>query len=82
LNSDAWVNLGGENQIAKEQIVVIARPDSPPIQRLIAVYKRQDKVIDLSRGQPARSVILTAAGYLVLSSLRAKTVADRCLESD
>ena len=74
------INLGRGNTIAKREIVVIARPDSGAIKRLIATYKVKGKVIDLSGGQRMRSVILTASGYLVLSTLRPKTLAQRFLE--
>ncbi len=73
------IKLGGGNTIAKREIVVIAQPNTAAIKRLITTYKGKDKVIDLSRGQRTRSVIFTASGYLVLSSLRAKTVAERFL---
>jgi len=73
------ISLGQESLIAREQVVVITRPDSAPLKRLIKHYREQGKVIDLTRGRKARSLIFTSAGFLVLSPLRPRTLAGRFL---
>jgi len=65
--------------IPKARIVVIARPDTTPIKRLINEYDKEHKVIDLTRGRKTRSVIFTDAGYIILSPLRTKTLSERFL---
>lgn len=71
------INVGLDNLVAKKEIVAIARPDSFPVRRLIDAYKKEDKVIDLTRGRKTRSVIFTKSGYVVLSPLRSPTLAER-----
>lgn len=80
MNDAELISLGRGNTIAKREIVVIARPDSAAIKKLIVAYKAKDKVIDLSGGGRTRSIIFTASGCLVLSTLRPKTLAQRFLE--
>jgi len=78
--SKRLLNIGLDNLVAQEEIVVIARPDSVPVKRLVDAYEREHKVIDLTRGRRTRAVIFTASGYVVLSPLRTKTLAERYLE--
>ena len=74
------LKLGRASWLPCSQIVLIAGADSEPIQRLIGSYRDSDKLVDLSHGLPDRSVVLTASGYLLLSAVRARTLAARYLE--
>jgi len=73
------LHLGGGEYLAREQVVLIARPGSAPLKRLIRHYAMEEKVIDLTHGRRTRAVIFTAAGFLVLSPLRPQTLAKRLL---
>jgi hypothetical protein len=68
--------------VAKDEIVVIARPDSAPVKRLIEAYEQERKVINLTRGRRTRAVLFTASGYVVLSPLRPVTLAERYLSEE
>jgi regulator of extracellular matrix RemA (YlzA/DUF370 family) len=81
LNSEL-INVGLDNLVAKDEIVVIARPDSAPVKRLIAAYERENRVINLTRGRRTRAVLFTASGYVVLTPLRPKTLAERYLSEE
>ncbi|MFQ6089907.1 MAG: DUF370 domain-containing protein [Candidatus Bipolaricaulia bacterium] len=74
------ISIGLESLVRRERVVVIARPDTAPIRRLIKRYKEEGKVIDLTRGRKARAAIITDAGLIILSPLRTKTIAERFLE--
>ena len=73
------LHLGGGEYLAREQLVLIARPGSAPLKRLIRRYAEEAKVIDLTRGRRTRAVIFTAAGFIVLSPVRPETLAKRLL---
>lgn len=67
--------------VPKDRIIAIARPDTAPIRRLINAYDREDKLINVARGRKTRSVVITDAGYIILSSLRTKTLSERFASS-
>lgn len=75
------INLGLDNMVPKDRIIAIARPDTAPIRRLINAYDREHKLINVSRGRKTRSVVITDAGYIILSSLRTKTLSERFASS-
>lgn len=74
------ISIGLESLIRCERVVVIARPDTAPLRRLIKRYAEEGKVVDLTRGRKARAAIITDAGLIILSPLRTKTLADRFFE--
>jgi len=78
--SKELVNIGLESLVRRERVVVIARPDTAPIRRLIKRYEEEGKLIDLTRGRRVRAAIITDAGLIVLSPLRTRTIATRFLE--
>jgi len=81
LNSKGQLlKLGRASWLPCSQVVLIAAADSEPIQQLIGSYREVDKLVDLSRGLPARSVLLTASGYLLLSAVRARTLDARYVD--
>lgn len=78
--SEELINLGMESLIRRDRVVVLARPDTIPLQRLIRRYEGEGQVIDLTGGRRARSAIITDAGFIILSSLRVRTIAKRFLK--
>jgi hypothetical protein len=65
--------------VSKDRIVVIAKPDTAPIRRIISELEKENKVINLTRGRKTRAVVFTDAGYVILSPLRTRTIAERFL---
>lgn len=78
--SKELISIGLESLVRRDRVVVIARPDTAPIRRLIKRYAEGGKVIDLTRGRKARAVIITDAELIILSPLRTKTLAARFSE--
>ena len=74
------VSIGLESLVSCDRVVVIARPDTAPIRRLIKRYAEEGKVVDLTRGRKARAALITDAGLIILSPLRTRTLAARFLE--
>jgi regulator of extracellular matrix RemA (YlzA/DUF370 family) len=77
--SKELIALGSESLVLRERVVVIARPDTVPLQRLIRRYEGEGRLIDLTQGRRARAALITDAGFIVLSPLRPKTIAERFL---
>ncbi len=77
--SEELINLGLGNLVRRDRVVVLARPDTIPLQRLIRRYEGEGQVIDLTGGRKARAAIVTDAGFIILSSLRVETIAKRFL---
>jgi len=71
------LNVGYGNYVMADRIVAIASPDSAPIKRIISNLREQDKVIDATCGRKTRAVIITDAGYLILSAVNSETAAAR-----
>jgi regulator of extracellular matrix RemA (YlzA/DUF370 family) len=77
--SEELISLGLESLVRRDRVVVLARPDTIPLQRLIRRYEGEGQVIDLTGGRKARTAIITDAGFIILSSLRVRTIAKRFL---
>ncbi|MFB6286158.1 MAG: extracellular matrix/biofilm biosynthesis regulator RemA family protein [Candidatus Bipolaricaulia bacterium] len=75
-------NVGLDNQVSTNEIVAIAQPDSLPLKQLINAAEANNRLIDLTRGRKRRSMIVTKSGYVLLSPLRAPTLAERYSNSD
>jgi hypothetical protein len=71
------IKLGYDNAIAAHQVVAIVNPRALPIRKFIQECRRQAKVIDATHGRKTRAVIITEAGFAVLSSVNLKTLAER-----
>lgn len=76
-----FINIGNGNMVAAHRIITLTSPDSAPIKRLIQDAKDSGRVIDASCGRKTRAVIITDSDHVILSALRAETVANR-LSSD
>ncbi len=77
-----FINIGAGNMVAAERVVALASPESAPIKRLVSEAKEEGRVIDVSCGRRTRTVIITDSDHLVLSALRAETIANRLYDSD
>lgn len=52
------------------------------MQRLIESHRQSEKLIDLTGGRPARTVIFTISGYAVLAPQRPETLVRRFLAQE
>ncbi|NJN76017.1 MAG: DUF370 domain-containing protein [Synechococcaceae cyanobacterium RL_1_2] len=71
------INIGFGNIVAANRIITIVTPDSAPIKRLVHEAKETQKLVDATYGRRTRSVIVTDAGYIILSSIQPETIAQR-----
>jgi len=71
------INIGFNNTIPLDRVLVILKPESAPIKRYIAEVKKSNMVIDATYGRRTRSVIVLDTGHLVMSSVQPETVSNR-----
>lgn len=72
-----FINIGNGNMVAAQRIITLTSPDSAPIKRIIQDAKDAGRVIDATCGRKTRAVIITDSDHVILSALRAETVAHR-----
>jgi regulator of extracellular matrix RemA (YlzA/DUF370 family) len=72
-----FINIGFGNMVAADRIITIVSPDSAPVKRLIQDAKDAGRIIDVSCGRRTRAVIFTDSDHVILSALKAETVASR-----
>ncbi len=72
-----FISIGNGNMVAAHRVISIVSPDSAPIKRLIGDAKDSGRVIDVSCGRRTRSVIFTDSDHIILSAIKAETIAGR-----
>ena len=71
------INIGFGNIVSSDRIISIVSPEAAPIKRMVQEAKDSKTVIDATCGRRTRAVIITDAGYLVLSAIQPETIAAR-----
>jgi regulator of extracellular matrix RemA (YlzA/DUF370 family) len=75
------LHLGFNNIVIQERVVSVVGAGSNPVKRLIEQAKQQEKLIDATAGRKTRSVVITDAGFIILSALQPQRIIER-LESE
>lgn len=70
------LNVGCGSFVKKEEIEVIAPPESAPIKRLVSDAKDNGICVDLTYGGKTKSVIVLRSGKIVLSHVTAGTLSN------
>jgi regulator of extracellular matrix RemA (YlzA/DUF370 family) len=76
------INIGFGNIVAANRVVAIISPESAPIKRIITEARDGDRLVDATYGRRTRAVIVTDAGYIVLSALQPETVSHRFVQTN
>ncbi|MGN0170256.1 MAG: DUF370 domain-containing protein [Lachnospiraceae bacterium] len=71
------VNVGFGNMVNTDRILAVINPDSAPAKRIVQKSKENDSVIDATQGRKTKSIIITDADKVVLSSLLSETIVGR-----
>ena len=72
-----FIIIGNGNMVAAHRVISVASPESAPIKRFVQDAKEAGRVIDVSCGRRTRAVIFTDSDHVILSALKAETVASR-----
>ena len=76
------INIGFGNIVLANRIVALVSNESAPIKRIIQEARDRGMLIDATYGRKTRAVIITDAGYIVLSAIHPETVANRITSKD
>jgi len=71
------VDVGSANFVLIARVIAITDAKLACLQEQVAEARLKGHLLDLTCGRPARSVLVTDGNCLILSSLRAKTLASR-----
>jgi len=80
LSSRACINVGFGNFVLRERIVAVLEPGSLPMKRLREKALDQNQLIDATAGRKTRSIMVTDAGFVVLSALSPQTLQERLID--
>ncbi|AGK97485.1 DUF370 domain-containing protein [Clostridium pasteurianum] len=77
-----FLNIGSDNYISVNKVVVITQPSSAPIKRIIQKTKGNE-LIDCTKGRKMLSVIFTKDNKVILSPVNKQTLNKRleCLKN-
>jgi regulator of extracellular matrix RemA (YlzA/DUF370 family) len=76
-----WITVGKGGVLAVGRIVAVAQANSAPIRRLVEAVGRE-RFVDLTFGQPRRSVAVLDSGHVVAVSLTPETLLRRLVEKE
>lgn len=71
------ISIGHNNFIPKHQISGLYQINSRPMRSLISKARVKEKLIDATNGKKSKTVIVLSDGFVILSSIAPKTLADR-----
>lgn len=75
-----FVHVGYGGTIAVNRILAIASPDSAPIKRLVRTANKEGRIINLTYGHRAKTVIVLDSGHVVLAAFQPQIILRRIQE--
>ena len=72
-----FINVGYGNVVPAGRILTIGTPDSAPVKRDMAEFRKVGKLIDYTKGNKTRSLIYLDNGRAVASTILPETLATR-----
>ncbi|GAB6453607.1 hypothetical protein bcgnr5369_24660 [Bacillus cereus] len=76
----AVIPIGHENFLPSDKILAILSRDTRSIKPMISKAELNQRLVDATFGRSVKSVILTSDNFVVLSSMKPKTLAERYSE--
>ncbi len=71
------MNAGFGNMLSVDKVVAIISPNSAPAKRLKDEARDGGRLIDITQGRRTRSLIISTANQVFLSSVQVETLAGR-----
>lgn len=71
------MNAGFGNMVAVDKVVAVISPNSAPAKRLKDEARDGGRLVDITQGRRTRSIIITMANQVILSSVQVETLASR-----
>jgi extracellular matrix regulatory protein A len=75
-----FVHVGYGGTIAVNRVLAIASPDSAPIKRMVRQANKEGRIINLTYGRKAKTVIVLDSGHVVLAAFQPNIILRRIHE--
>ena len=75
-----FVHVGYGGTIAINRVLAIASPDSAPIKRMIRQANKEGRIINLTYGRKAKTVIVLDSGHIALAAFQPNIILRRINE--
>ena len=72
-----FVHIGYGGTVAIHRVLAIATPDSSPIKRMIKLANKENRLINLTYGRKAKTVMVLDSGHVVLAALQPNVILKR-----
>ena len=72
-----FVHIGFDNVLSINKIVAILKPNSTHVRGIVKEARAKQLLVSTTQGKKVRSVIITSDGYVFLSTLNGRSIADR-----
>jgi hypothetical protein len=72
-----FVHVGYGGTVAVQRVLAIATPDSSPIKRMIKLANKENRLINLTYGRKAKTVMVLDSGHVVLAALQPNVILKR-----
>jgi len=72
-----FIHIGNGHRIVRERLRSISPIGSEPIRREIQNLRKNNRLIDATKGRKARTLVTTICGYAYLSMLTVETIENR-----
>ena len=76
-----FVHVGYGGTVAIHRVLAIASPDSAPLKRMARLASKEGRIINLTYGRKAKTVIVLDSGHVVLAALQPAVILRRIQES-
>ncbi len=75
-----FVHVGYGGTIAVNRVLAIASPDSAPLKRMVRQANKDGRIINLTYGRKAKTVIVLDSGHVVLAAFQPHIILRRIHE--
>ncbi len=75
-----FVHVGYGGAIAVNRVLAIASPDSAPLKRMVRQANKDGRIINLTYGRKAKTVIVLDSGHVALAALQPTVILRRIHE--
>ncbi len=72
-----FVHVGYGGTVAVHRILAIAAPDSSPIKRMVKLANKENRLINLTYGRKAKTVIVLDSGHVVIAAVQPNVILKR-----
>lgn len=72
-----FVHVGYGGTVAVQRVLAIATPDSSPLKRMIKLANKENRLINLTYGRKAKTVMVLDSGHVVLAALQTTVILKR-----